>query len=126
MGWASGCKTSQNRPSSTVQGQQLNLNCCLRASVHEMNAMTGHSYGALLPCLIFLRQRTRSASDGAAIGMRSSAPLSVAKAANRPPRSRTPENKTRTTSAFIPGQARQIRVVNGRVEVEKVSLALMT
>lgn len=35
-------------------------------------------------------------------------------------RSRTPDSKTRASAAFIPGQARQIRVVNGRVEVEKV------
>jgi hypothetical protein len=34
-------------------------------------------------------------------------------------RSRTPENKTRTSAAFIPGQARKISVVNGKVQVEK-------
>lgn len=33
-------------------------------------------------------------------------------------RSRTPDNKTRAKAAFMPGQARAIRVVNGKMQVE--------
>jgi len=36
-------------------------------------------------------------------------------------RSRTPDNKSRASASFIPGQARQVRVVNGRMTVDKVS-----
>jgi hypothetical protein len=65
-------------------------------------------------------QRTQSAEPKLRAAVSNSAPsLKVSTAARR---SRTPDNKTRAAAAFIPGQARQIRVVNGRVEVEKVRM----
>ena len=68
---------------------------------------------ARLLCSLGL-QRTRSVDPGALHQASCSVPTF------KPKRSRTPENKTRASAAFIPGQARQIRVVNGKVEVEKV------
>lgn len=64
------------------------------------------------------KQRTQSAEPKFRAGVANSVPSFKGSAAVR--RSRTPDSKTRASAAFIPGQARQIRVVNGRVEVEKV------
>jgi len=73
----------------------------------------------LLPHLF---KRTQSASAAGEKGRRDlpspSLPVKTSKRGGTE-RSRTPDNKSRASASFIPGQARQVRVVNGRMTVDK-------
>merc|ERR1719409_719326 len=83
------------------------------------------AYDAWLETLDERKMRTVLPEIGSAVAARphngesrASRPDSRPGSKNVVKRSRTPDNKTRAKAAFMPGQARAIRVVNGKMQVE--------